>query len=130
PRAAAPRGRPTRKAKASSSRQAPPKPPPAEPGARLAAAQSADGSFGGDVARTAAALLALVLLGHTRRRGNRSRTVRKAASWLATQSGPLARAALHALTTAEAGTTPAPSAEWQTLEGAGAEGAALRDARS
>ncbi|MFT5458460.1 MAG: Ca-activated chloride channel family protein, partial [Myxococcota bacterium] len=46
PRADAPRGRPTRKAKASSSRQAPPKPPPAEPGARLAAAQSADGSFG------------------------------------------------------------------------------------
>lgn len=45
--------------------------------------QSADGSFEGDVARTAASVLALLLLGHTRRKGTRRRILGKAAKWLA-----------------------------------------------
>jgi len=56
----------------------------------LARAQGADGSFGSDITKTVAALIALVLLGHTRRRGTRRRTVLKAASWLAAHKGDAA----------------------------------------
>lgn len=49
---------------------------------KLARMQDADGSFGGDVERTVAALIAQVLLGHTRKKGSRKRTVSKAAKWL------------------------------------------------
>ena len=53
--------------------------------------------------RTAAALLALVLLGHTRRTGSRRRTVLKAANWLkAHESDALAALALQLLANAEA----------------------------
>ena len=48
----------------------------------LARSQSADGSFGGDVARTIVAMLLLVKDGHTRRKGLRKRVVGKAAAWL------------------------------------------------
>ena len=53
----------------------------------LARMQDADGSFGGDIARTAAALIALILLGHTRRKGLRKRTVSKGAKWLEQHAG-------------------------------------------
>ncbi|MFN3197226.1 MAG: VIT domain-containing protein [Bradymonadia bacterium] len=55
--------------------------------AALAKAQGADGSYGGDVARTAAALMALILSGHTRQAGLRRRTVVKAARWLKNHAG-------------------------------------------
>ncbi len=109
---------------------APPKsePPPAEPGARLAASQSADGSFGGDALRTAAALLVLVLLGHTRRKGLRARSVRKAAAWLAAHRAlPEVTAALEALAAAERGHAPQAGPAWKTLEAAGPEGALLSE---
>jgi hypothetical protein len=93
---------------------------------QLARAQSADGSFGGDVGRTAAALLALVKLGHTRRSGDRRRTVLKAATWLAKHSGdPRAALALRALAAAEAGAPLSPDADWRALAAAGREGRIL-----
>ena len=55
--------------------------------AALAKAQGADGSYGGDAARTAAALMALILSGHTRQAGLRRRTVVKAARWLKSHAG-------------------------------------------
>ncbi len=65
---------------------------------RLARMQNADGSFVNDVKRTAAALIALILLGHSRRKGIRQRTVLKAAKWLeANLSDPNASLALEAL---------------------------------
>jgi Ca-activated chloride channel family protein len=68
----------------------------------LARRQSADGSFGNDVGRTAAALLALVVLGNTRRKGDRRRVVQKAAEWLNHQGQDVrARVALDALAVAE-----------------------------
>jgi len=54
---------------------------------QLARSQSADGSFGGDVARTIVAMLQLVKDGHTRRRGVRTRVVVKAAIWLEQRPG-------------------------------------------
>jgi Ca-activated chloride channel family protein len=69
---------------------------------QLARMQNADGSFDGDMKQTAAALTALVLLGHTRRKGIRRRTVLKAAKWLkAYRSDPSASLALEALRRAE-----------------------------
>jgi Ca-activated chloride channel family protein len=76
---------------------------PADPAGDLARSQNADGSFGGDVLRTAAALAALVLLGHTRTSGLRRRTVAKAAAWLANRSESVASAALDLLVAAERG---------------------------
>jgi len=97
-----------------------------DPSAALAQSQGADGSFGGDIARTAAALLTLILLGHTRRKGLRRRTVSKAAAWLAAHSGdPSADLALAALAQAERGQAPAPSERWRDLRGAGPEGGYL-----
>jgi|GEM_PF-5002474 len=70
----------------------------------LARRQDADGSFGGDPRRTSAALIALVLLGHTRRKGLRKRTVAKAVPWLeAHHDDPIADLALEVLKHAEAG---------------------------
>lgn len=61
---------------------------PAQPiDGRLARAQSADGSFGDNVLDTAAALVLLVLAGHSRTSGLRRRTVAKAADWLASRRG-------------------------------------------
>lgn len=78
--------------------------PVSEPGAELARTQSADGSYGGSIHRTASALLALVLLGNTRIVGLRKRAVHKAASWLAAHAAdPHASVALAALNRVERG---------------------------
>ncbi len=69
----------------------------------LARQQRADGSFDGDVRKTAAALVALVQAGHTRISGDRRRTVLKAATWLASRSEAAALAALRVLDTVENG---------------------------
>lgn len=93
----------------------------------LARTQSADGSFGGDVGRTAAALLVLLLLGHTRQKGDRRRTVQKAASWLlANISDVRAARALAALDNAEAGTL-SPNPNWHSMFGEGDEGKMLQE---
>jgi len=106
--------------------QKPKKTEQGDPAAALAQSQGADGSFGGDVARTAAALLTLILLGHTRRKGLRRRTVTKAAAWLAARAGDAqADLALAALAQAERGQAPAPTGSWRDLRGAGPEGGYL-----
>jgi Ca-activated chloride channel family protein len=88
---------------------------PARGGGELARIQDADGSFGGDAARTAAALIALILLGHTRRKGLRTRTVSKAAKWLEQHAGTRdADLALEVLKRAEAGEPP--QSIWSGLE--------------
>jgi Ca-activated chloride channel family protein len=100
---------------------------PSDPEGTLARTQGADGSYGGDVARTAAALLALVVLGHTRRSGTRQRVVLKAAAWLeARRADPLAALVLGILEAAERGEAPKPDAAWAPLYGAGGEGEMLR----
>lgn len=94
--------------------------------ATLARLQSVDGSFGADVARTAAALLALVYLGHTRRKGARRRTVAKAARWLEQHpDAPAAILALAALAQLEAGTEPTLTTDWLDLTTVGPEGGFL-----
>ncbi len=102
-----------------------PSSPPAELGAILAREQRADGSFGGDVRRTAAAVLALVLLGHTRRSGRRSRVLLKAFRWLEGRTEPEAVLARNILQAAEAGQTPTPDAAWRKLCDALPEGKML-----
>jgi Ca-activated chloride channel family protein len=90
--------------------------PQADPGATLARMQSADGSFGGDVHRTASALLALVLLGNTRLVGLRKRAVLKAATWLGKHStDPHASVALAALARVERGDDAGRKAELRML---------------
>lgn len=69
----------------------------------LAREQRADGSFDGDVRKTAAALVALVHAGHTRTSGDRRRTVLKAATWLSARSEAVAMAALRVLQIVEGG---------------------------
>ncbi|MBM4365010.1 MAG: VWA domain-containing protein [Deltaproteobacteria bacterium] len=100
--------------------------PAADPAAALAATQSADGSWGQDLRRTAAALLALVKLGHTRQSGLRKRTVQKAAQWLSRQSDSLAQQVLALLAAAERGEA-VDLAPFADLKSAGAEGAALAE---
>lgn len=101
--------------------------PPTDPAGLLARSQAADGSFGGDALRTAAALLVLVLLGHSRKSGLRTRTVRKAAAWLEAHRADLAvAAALAALEEAEAGGKPQRVPAWDALLAAGVEGRLLR----
>ncbi len=79
---------------------------PTDPGARLAVLQTADGSFG-TVEATVAALVTLVLQGHTRRSGLRRRVVLKAAKWLAQHRGTaIVDDALALLTAAEKGARP------------------------
>lgn len=95
--------------------------------AALAATQAADGSWGGQLDRTCAALLALVLLGHTRTRGLRKRAVAKAAAWLAGRTEPVAASVLAVLDAAERGETPNVSVH-AALRGAGPEGAVLASA--
>ena len=95
----------------------------------LARTQSANGSYDNDVGRSAAALLALILLGSTRRRGDRRRTVKKLVEWLETQrSDARATVALTALSDAEASSGRAnPTAEWRVLTREGLEGQMLAD---
>lgn len=92
----------------------------------IARSQSADGSCGGDIGRTAAAVLVLLLRGHTRTKGDRRRTVQKAAEWLrARATDPRATLALHALEDAEARNAGA-TLIWRTLESDEPEGQLLR----
>jgi len=106
-------------------------PSQADPSGEIARAQQADGSFGGDVSRTAAALIALVFLGHTRRKGLRRRTVQKAAKWLEVyREEAWAILALDVLQRAEAGERPdeflpAMASELRELTKAGPEGRLL-----
>lgn len=102
------------------------KPVPALDDSAIARAQGADGSIGGDPGRSAAALALLVLRGHTRRRGLRSRNVQKLAAWLSAQADPRAALALRILDLAEQTGSATPDASWAPLFSAGAEGAALR----
>jgi len=104
-------------------RAIPAPPAPSEPGLQLALSQDADGSYGRDTARTAAALVALVLLGHTRRKGSRRRAVLKAAQWLQNDVSGIARRALTLLDAAEAGEPL--TRDWPELVNAGTEGALL-----
>lgn len=91
----------------------------------LARSQSANGSFGGDIGRTAAAVLVLLMLGHTRRKGDRRRTVQKAADWLAGHDTD-ARAALALAALKEAENTGTNvSANWRVLVSEGREGRML-----
>lgn len=55
---------------------------------QLSLSQRADGSWDGDVTRTAACLMALLVLGHSRRSGSRRRVVQKAATWLTAHAQP------------------------------------------
>jgi hypothetical protein len=63
------------------------------PGIIITSRQRSDGSFDGDVGRTAAAVVALLLLGNTRKAGVYRRFVMKALRWLEAHRGD-ARAAL------------------------------------
>lgn len=65
--------------------------------------QGADGSWAGDMHRTAAALVYLVLSGHTRVSGDHRGAVRKAYAWLEAQGGMVAEASLSLVEAAEAG---------------------------
>jgi len=97
-----------------------------DPGSELARTQSADGSYGGNVHRTASALLALVLLGNTRLVGLRKRAVHKAAAWLhARAADPHASVALAALARVERGDEPGRKAELRMLVEATPEGRIL-----
>ena len=92
----------------------------------IARIQSAEGSFGGDIGRTAAAVLVLLLLGHTRQKGDRRRTVQKAAEWLRAHAGDThADLALHALDEAEL-TGASASSTWRVLVSEQPEGQMLR----
>ncbi|MCK6523762.1 VIT and VWA domain-containing protein [Myxococcota bacterium] len=100
--------------------------PQEAPDARLAQTQGADGHFGHDPRRTAAALLVLILCGSTRFKGLRRRAVAKAAAALEPHRAlPEVSLALDALVAAESGATATPSAAWRSLTSAGPEGAAL-----
>lgn len=105
----------------------PPREQAADPAATLAGRQYADGSFGGEVARTAAALVLLVLLGHTRRTGLRQRVVLKAARWLGQRSEPVATLALRLLAEAEGGQEIKRGPGWEALLAAGEEGKMLAE---
>jgi Ca-activated chloride channel family protein len=92
----------------------------------LATTQDADGSFGGQVDRTAAALAALICLGHSRRKGTRRRVVEKAAHWLSQRAkDPLAELALELLSRTEGGGGLPERVEVEALLGASVEGKAL-----
>jgi hypothetical protein len=103
--------------------------PAADIESALATTQSADGSFGGDVGRTAAALVAFVVLGHTSRRGSRRRVVQKAARWLDAHRGvDAADLALAILARVEAGGARPEAAELLTLVAHDPEGRLLSTA--
>ena len=93
----------------------------------IARTQSADGSFGGDVGRTAAALLVLLLLGNTRTKGDRRRTVQKALDWLRAQPTDVrAAVAMEALEWVEQkGLDVSVNADWRLLTSDGPEGQML-----
>lgn len=110
----------------------PPHPAPAAPTRRaelagtLARTQGANGSYRNDIGRSAAALLALLLLGTTRHTGDRRRVVLKVARWLAQhRDDPRAALALEALETAEQSSLVIDGSRWMSLTREGPEGALL-----
>ncbi|OGO17487.1 MAG: hypothetical protein A2Z14_17225 [Chloroflexi bacterium RBG_16_48_8] len=125
-------GRLRRKSKQEGKKHLPTKPESVSLEGQLARMQNADGSYNGDLQQTAAALIALVLLGHTRRKGIRQRTVLKAANWLkAHTKDPFASLALEVLYREEAGEASEEClslkmADLQTLFYAGNEGEILK----
>jgi Ca-activated chloride channel family protein len=95
----------------------------------LATSQDADGSYGDSVERTAAALVTLVRLGHTRQHGARRRVVQKCARWLAQHADrPMARLALDLLQRVESGGPLPRAAEVIDLLAARPEGEHLAQA--
>jgi hypothetical protein len=98
---------------------------PADLGAELARLQRADGSYG-DSAETVAALLCLLLQGHTRHQGLRKRNVQKAAAWLSSQpSEARVDFALAQLERAERGEAICADASWWPMAGQGRVGRLL-----
>jgi Ca-activated chloride channel family protein len=96
--------------------------------AALGRSQQADGSFGGDIGRTAAVLVLLLLSGNTRRKGLRSRMVLKAAGWLeGHKMDARAALALKLLEAAERGESLVPDGGWKILCDGSVEGRALRE---
>ncbi|MBN2800659.1 MAG: VWA domain-containing protein [Deltaproteobacteria bacterium] len=95
----------------------------------LGRTQGADGSFGGSVERTAAALLLLLLQGHTRVSGLRRRTVLKAARWLGARPEPIAAAVIALLEAVEAGETLELGGRWPDLAQGTPEGRGLAAVR-
>lgn len=92
----------------------------------LARTQNANGSYGDDIRRSAAALLALLLLGFTRKKGDRRRTVRKLAEWLGQyDENADAAFALNALQIAEKSGVSIDFDRWSVLTNAGSEGVVL-----
>ncbi len=79
----------------------------------LVRVQRADGSFG-DAQATAAHVLALAALGHTRQTGVRQRNVQKAVAWLESAAPEWLSQLLHLLDALEAGASPAEAA-WEAL---------------
>lgn len=123
PRAPAPMSRPTDVAK---KEKAPP-----DVAGLLAQSQDADGSWGDDPLRTAAALLALLRLGHTRIAGLRKRAVQKAAAWLANHTTlPAVAAVLAALAAVEGGASCGDAPAFAPLLQAGREGVMLATIRA
>jgi len=98
--------------------------PTADPASRLATSQAADGSWGGDLRRTLAAIVALALLGHGAHTGLRKRAVRKALGWLDGQPPGALVDRVRALVDAVDGGKPA-ERSWGELVDAGPEGAVL-----
>ena len=99
-----------------------PEPEDTDPAAFLAHTQLADGSWDQDTARTAAGLIALLFLGHTRRAGLWQRAVLKAARWLQRNRDDVAALALDALVRVESGEALAWSPDFTELLHAPPEG--------
>lgn len=88
-------------------------PAPAVDVGELVRGQRADGSFGG-AAETAAVVLALAALGHTRSTGVRQRNVKKAVEWLDGAAPPWLPRLLALLDALESGEVPEDAA-WEEL---------------
>ncbi len=95
----------------------------------LATTQDADGSFGASVDRTAAALVTLLRLGHSRVKGTRRRVVAKCFDWLAHHATEaVARLALDLVLRVESGGELPRADEVARLTGVKPEGACLQRA--
>lgn len=101
-----------------------------DPAAALVALQSPDGSFGGDAARSAAALASLALLGHTRQTGAHRERAIAAARWLEDQNDALGTLALDLLSAAESGAAKPEDLRYAALGARGAEGELFANLRS
>jgi hypothetical protein len=97
---------------------------PPNPARDLANWQASDGSYG-DVARTAAAVVALVMLGHGERHATYRSSVDRASAWLKDRTEPEAVVAREVLALADRGLIVAPTPAMRALIDAGREGAVL-----